>query len=71
MLSNTALLPMSFPKRVINFLLDGKIYVQINGVSMGSPLGPVLPGKYCYKCILLIFLIFGSRKAQSDVFSSS
>ena len=28
----------------VSFIFDGKIYVQTNGVTMGSPLGPVLSG---------------------------
>ena len=30
--------------KVVPFSLNGKNYVQTNGVAMGSPLGPVLSG---------------------------
>ena len=26
----------------VNFIFNGKIYLQVDGVTMGSPLGPVL-----------------------------
>ena len=33
----------NFAKLDTNFIFNGSFYEQIDGVSMGSPLGPVLP----------------------------
>ena len=33
----------NFAKLGTNFIFNGSFYEQIDGVSMGSPLGPVLP----------------------------
>ena len=32
----------------VHFIFNGKIYMQVDGVAMGSPLGPVLAGLYIY-----------------------
>ena len=38
--------PLEFAIKKRHFLIDGKCFDQIDGVTMGSPLGPVLANLY-------------------------
>ena len=53
----------------VHFIFNGKIYIQIDGVAIGSPLGPVLANIFMVELKKILFRQVGQRNKAMETVS--